>query len=300
VRQALHGVLDAIAEGIDVRGYTYWSLLDNFEWALGYRPRFGLVSVDRSTFARTPKPSAAWLASWRRPTRLGEDGSYMGVDVSEPSIVWCQENITRRHANFRFDHLNIRSEFYNPLGTLSGSEVRLPVASGSIDRIILQSVFTHMFEPDITHFLHEFRRALRTDGRVFASFFVLGEESMRLAMTTPDVLTFRHPRPERLPYQRPGPTRSGGRLHAQGPSLAWCGAAASLRPTAPRRIMVWPPGRRRRPGHRDIETGRRITLRRGSRLPGWAQTARGGLSALFNPLAELRRRPAPCWPRWHR
>jgi beta-glucosidase len=63
VRQALRGVLDVIAEGIDVQGYTYWSLLDNFEWALGYRPRFGLVGVDRSTFARTPKPSAAWLAS---------------------------------------------------------------------------------------------------------------------------------------------------------------------------------------------------------------------------------------------
>jgi beta-glucosidase len=63
VRQALAGVLDVIAEGIDVRGYTYWSLLDNFEWAFGYRPRFGLVSVDRSTFARKPKPSAAWFAS---------------------------------------------------------------------------------------------------------------------------------------------------------------------------------------------------------------------------------------------
>ena len=63
VRQALAGVLDAIADGVDVRGYTYWSLLDNFEWALGYRPRFGIVGVDRSTFARTPKPSAHWLAS---------------------------------------------------------------------------------------------------------------------------------------------------------------------------------------------------------------------------------------------
>jgi beta-glucosidase len=63
VRQALDGVLDAIDEGIDVRGYTYWSLLDNFEWALGYRPRFGIVSVDRSTFVRTPKPSAGWFAA---------------------------------------------------------------------------------------------------------------------------------------------------------------------------------------------------------------------------------------------
>jgi beta-glucosidase len=63
VRQALQGVLDVIAEGVDVRGYTYWSLLDNFEWAFGYRPRFGLVDVDRATFARNPKPSATWLAS---------------------------------------------------------------------------------------------------------------------------------------------------------------------------------------------------------------------------------------------
>jgi beta-glucosidase len=63
VRQALGGVLDTIAEGIDVQGYTYWSLLDNFEWALGYRPRFGIVEVDRETFARRPKASAAWLSS---------------------------------------------------------------------------------------------------------------------------------------------------------------------------------------------------------------------------------------------
>jgi len=52
-------VLDCLDDGIDVRGYTYWSLLDNFEWALGYMPKFGLVECDRTTFARRPKPSAA-------------------------------------------------------------------------------------------------------------------------------------------------------------------------------------------------------------------------------------------------
>jgi beta-glucosidase len=58
VETALDGVLECLAAGIDVRGYTYWSLLDNFEWAFGYGPRFGLASVDRTTFVRTPKPSA--------------------------------------------------------------------------------------------------------------------------------------------------------------------------------------------------------------------------------------------------
>ena len=61
VQAALEGVLECIDDGIDVRGYTYWSLLDNFEWAFGYGPRFGLVEVDRSTFERRPKPSASWL-----------------------------------------------------------------------------------------------------------------------------------------------------------------------------------------------------------------------------------------------
>jgi beta-glucosidase len=61
VRTALEGVLACIDDDIDVRGYTYWSLLDNFEWAFGYGPRFGIVDCDRTTFERTPKESARWL-----------------------------------------------------------------------------------------------------------------------------------------------------------------------------------------------------------------------------------------------
>jgi len=55
-------VQQAIAEGANVRGYFYWSLLDNFEWAYGFGPKFGLYKVDRTNFVRTPRPSAAVYA----------------------------------------------------------------------------------------------------------------------------------------------------------------------------------------------------------------------------------------------
>jgi beta-glucosidase len=59
---ALAGLRRCIKDGLDVRGYIHWSLMDNFEWLEGYRPKFGLVSVDRTTFKRTLKPSALRLA----------------------------------------------------------------------------------------------------------------------------------------------------------------------------------------------------------------------------------------------
>ncbi|MFB9332248.1 GH1 family beta-glucosidase [Actinoplanes octamycinicus] len=51
----------AADSGVDLRGYFYWSLLDNFEWARGYGPRFGLVHVDYPTGTRTPRASYHWL-----------------------------------------------------------------------------------------------------------------------------------------------------------------------------------------------------------------------------------------------
>lgn len=56
----ISAVADAIAAGVDVRGYFAWSLLDNFEWASGYAKRFGIVYVDYATQERIPKESAYW------------------------------------------------------------------------------------------------------------------------------------------------------------------------------------------------------------------------------------------------
>ncbi|WBQ04505.1 GH1 family beta-glucosidase [Kribbella sp. CA-293567] len=56
----LHSLKSAIDDGVDVRGYFQWSLLDNFEWSVGYSQRFGLIHVDYETLERTPKASYHW------------------------------------------------------------------------------------------------------------------------------------------------------------------------------------------------------------------------------------------------
>jgi beta-glucosidase len=64
--------------GADIRGYFHWSLMDNFEWAEGYRQRFGLIHVDYATQKRTPKDSYHWYR------RVIEEG---GFDAAVPELV---------------------------------------------------------------------------------------------------------------------------------------------------------------------------------------------------------------------
>ncbi|WP_244930112.1 family 1 glycosylhydrolase [Nocardioides sp. W7] len=68
----LRATYDAIEQGVDVRGYFAWSLLDNYEWAYGYRQRFGIVHVDYDTQVRTPKASARFYAEAARTGQLRE------------------------------------------------------------------------------------------------------------------------------------------------------------------------------------------------------------------------------------
>lgn len=70
ITEALGALHAAIADGVDVRGYFYWSLLDNFEWLAGYGPKFGLIGVDRDTMRRAIKPSAVRLGAIARANGL--------------------------------------------------------------------------------------------------------------------------------------------------------------------------------------------------------------------------------------
>jgi beta-glucosidase len=67
---ALRDLRQAMADGVPVLGYCHWSLIDNYEWIFGYKPRFGLATVDPRTFVRTAKPSAAVLGAIARANAI--------------------------------------------------------------------------------------------------------------------------------------------------------------------------------------------------------------------------------------
>ncbi len=69
IDQTVVGLKKCLSDGIPIDGYFHWSLLDNYEWTNGYKPKFGLVAVDRKTFKRTPKPSLAHLGAIARTSQ---------------------------------------------------------------------------------------------------------------------------------------------------------------------------------------------------------------------------------------
>jgi len=72
MKDHLRVVLRLMREGMDLRGYFWWSLMDNYEWLEGLRPRFGLYRVDFETLERTPTASSAWFARWVKRRRAME------------------------------------------------------------------------------------------------------------------------------------------------------------------------------------------------------------------------------------
>jgi ubiquinone/menaquinone biosynthesis C-methylase UbiE len=100
---------------------------------------------------------------------LGSAGRYVGIDVTQDSIQWCQRKRT--------------------------TDFTIPVPDGSIDRVVLTSVFTHMLEDEVLHYMREFRRVLKSDGSVYANFFVISDavlEAARRTNNTPFAKDFAH------------------------------------------------------------------------------------------------------------
>jgi SAM-dependent methyltransferase len=168
--------------------------LNNYEWHCPIRPGQRVVEIG----------CGVGRDAMHLPDRIG-DGSYLGVDIIPASIEWCRANITPRFANFDFQLLDVYNRFYNPSGSLSGADVKLPVPDGSVDRILLQSVFTHMFEIDITSYMQEFARVLAPEGLVFATFFLLDQTTKTLIEEGKSSIVFRHPHGDGCWIQFPDP-----------------------------------------------------------------------------------------------
>jgi SAM-dependent methyltransferase len=122
-------------------------------------------------------------------------GTYLGTEVIRPSVDWCSENITARHPNFTFIHHDIHDTLHNPNGTLHAKDIRLPSEDGTVNLILLLSVFTHMFRDEIIHYMREFRRMLKPTGRVYASCFLVNSAVLDAVRDEPRLgwkVQFRH------------------------------------------------------------------------------------------------------------
>ncbi|MCV0425180.1 MAG: class I SAM-dependent methyltransferase [Roseibium sp.] len=100
-------------------------------------------------------------------------GQYAGFDPTSAGIQWCTRNIGSAYPNFRFMHLDIAHDLYNPDGYINGSEIALPFSNGSFDFAIMTSVVTHLPPEEIQPYFSEISRLLELGGRLFLSAFVI-------------------------------------------------------------------------------------------------------------------------------
>jgi SAM-dependent methyltransferase len=125
---------------------------------------------------------------------LDEEGEYLGVEVQLPAVRWAQERLAWLGDRFRFAHVDIQNDFYNPAGRTTRGAARIPADDDSADVIVLGSVFTHMQEDGIRAYLKEFRRTLRPGGVAAFSYFDStsfwhGEETLIADPEVPDKAT---------------------------------------------------------------------------------------------------------------
>jgi len=112
---------------------------------------------------------------------LDERGSYDGFDVDARGVAWCRRNVSARFPRFRFRHVDVRNDRYNPRGRVAPSEFRFPYGDASFDFVFLTSVFTHMLPGDARRYVGEVARVLAPGGRCLTTWFLRSGETDRLA-----------------------------------------------------------------------------------------------------------------------
>jgi ubiquinone/menaquinone biosynthesis C-methylase UbiE len=118
-------------------------------------------------------------------------GSYIGIDIYKKSIDWCIKNISEKNKSFKFNFWDIKDEWFNPEGLRVLNDFKIEASDNSVDRIFLQSVFTHLLESDIQYYFNDFSRILKGDGKIYATFFIVDKEIIS-SQSTSSYITFNH------------------------------------------------------------------------------------------------------------
>lgn len=105
-------------------------------------------------------------------------GNYVGLDIMKSFVKWCQETY-KGYNNFSFRHINVFNKAYNRFSFTKAKNYKFNFDDNSFDFIFLTSVFTHMHEADIANYLGEISRMLKPGGRVFITYFLVNEQTLK-------------------------------------------------------------------------------------------------------------------------
>lgn len=112
-------------------------------------------------------------------TQYLDKGEYYGIEIVMDGVAWCHENVTQYYGNFRFIHLDIYNEWYNPTGRGTVKDVRLPFEEKHFDVVFLCSVFTHLNLSDMEAYLDEIHRVLKEGGMLWSTWFLIDREARK-------------------------------------------------------------------------------------------------------------------------
>jgi len=111
---------------------------------------------------------------------IDSNGSYDAIDTMPKVIEYCLENISAKFPNFNFQLIDVYNEEYNKQGKFNASEYKFPFESNTFDFVFLYSVFTHLIPKDLTNYLKEISRVLKTGGRCLISYILYNEDRLQM------------------------------------------------------------------------------------------------------------------------
>lgn len=167
---------------------------------------------------------------------LDERGGYDGFDVSSLDIRWCRRHITRRFPRFRFHLADVVNSEYNTAGRQAAEGYRFPFSEGAFDVALAASVFTHLLDGGVRHYLAETARVLRPGGVLLATFFLLADDTRHRLEQTTSPLRFRERRGQAFVHD---PRRPEAIVAYEEDWVRWVLQEAGLAILEPIRLGTW-------------------------------------------------------------